>query len=559
GDNTRVEAGARLGDYTVLGANVMVRAEADLERTIVHDNAYLGKGVRARGSVIGRSSDLRAGVRCEEGVVVGDECFVGEQAVLTSSVKVFPFKTVEAGAIVNASLVFESRGVRSLFRWDGLAGLANVDVTPELATRVAMAFASTLKKGATVTTSRDSSRSARMLKRAVHAGLNAAGVNVDDLEVAPVPTTRYQVRSQRSQGGVSVRLVAGDPQSVVIRFFDELGTDLSESGTRKIERLLAREDFRRVFPGDIGDIGFPHRAIEHYTDALTSAVDVRAIRGQRFKVVVDYACGTTAFVMPNVLSKLGADVLAVNPYGSTPGAINFQRRASAIHVGNLVQSSGAQLGVVIDPDGEHVTFIDDEGRVLSDIDALLAFVHLVSATSEPGCRVALPVTVTSEAERIAGDHGSEVVWTKVSTTALMVAALSEDVSFAGSTDGGYIFPEFLPAFDGMAAFAKMLELLVRTGSLLSKVVAGLPRSHVAHETVATPWEQKGLVMRTLIEQASGEVLLIDGVKVVHGDGWALALPDPEQPVTHVWAEAASDGDARRLARDYVRRVRRMLR
>ena len=66
-------------------------------------------------------------------------------------------------------------------------------------------------------------------------------------------------------------------------------------------------------------------------------------------------------------------------------------------------------------------------------------------------------------------------------------------------------------------------------------------------------------MRTLIEQASGEVLLIDGVKVVHGDGWALALPDPEQPVTHVWAEAASDGDARRLARDYVRRVRRMLR
>jgi len=314
-----------------------------------------------------------------------------------------------------------------------------------------------------------------------------------------------------------------------------------------------------VFPGDIGDIGFPHRAIEHYTDALTSAVDVRAVRGQRFKVVVDYACGTTAFVMPNVLSKLGADVLAVNPYGSTPGAINFQRRASAIHVGNLVQSSGAQLGVVIDPDGEHATFIDDEGRVLSDIDALLAFVHMVSATTGPGCRVALPVTVTSEAEHIAGDHGSEVVWTKVSTTALMAAALSEDVSFAGSTDGGFIFPEFLPAFDGMAAFAKMLELLVRTGSLLSKVVTSLPRAHVAHETVATPWEQKGLVMRTLIEQASSEVVLIDGVKVTHGDGWALALPDPEQPVTHVWAEAGSDGDARRLAQEYVRRVRRMLR
>ena len=558
GDNTRVEAGARLGPYTVLGANVMAGADADLERTVVHDNAYLGKGVRARGSVIGRSSDLRSGVRCEEGVVVGDECFVGEQAVLTNAVKIFPFKTVEAGAIVNQSVVFESRGARSLFRWDGMAGLANVDVTPELATRAAMAFASTLRKGATVTTSRDSSRSARMLKRAVHAGLNAAGVNVDDLEVAPVPTTRFQVRSQRSQGGVSVRLAAGDPQSVVIRFFDDLGTDLSETATRKIERLLAREDFRRVFPGDIGDIGFPHRAIEHYTDALTSAVDVRAVRAQRFKVVIDYACGTTAFVMPNVLAKLGADVLAVNPYGSTPGAISFQRRASAIHVGNLVQSSGAQLGVVIDPDGEHVTFIDDEGRVLPDTDALLALVHLVASTSAGGCRVALPVTVTSQAEHIAGGFGAEVVWTKVSTTALMAAARSDDVALVGSTDGGFIFPDFLPAFDGMAAFAKMLELLARTGMLLSKVVASLPRAHVAHETVPTPWEQKGLVMRTLVEQADTDLVLVDGVKIPHGDGWALALPDPEGPVTHVWAEAGSDGEARRLAQDYVRRVRRIL-
>src|SRR3546814_18013432 len=94
GENCRIEAGVRLGPYTVLGTNVRVRANADLERVVVHDNSYLGEGVRLRGATIGRSCDLRGGVRAEEGVVLGDECFVGEQAVLAAGVKVYPFKTV---------------------------------------------------------------------------------------------------------------------------------------------------------------------------------------------------------------------------------------------------------------------------------------------------------------------------------------------------------------------------------------------------------------------------------------------------------------------------------
>ncbi len=89
---------------------------------MVHDNAYLGEGVRLRGAVVGRSCDLRSGVRGEEGVVLGDECFVGEDAVLAAGVKVYPFKTVEAGAVVNSSIVWESRGARSLFGRDGVAG-----------------------------------------------------------------------------------------------------------------------------------------------------------------------------------------------------------------------------------------------------------------------------------------------------------------------------------------------------------------------------------------------------------------------------------------------------
>jgi mannose-1-phosphate guanylyltransferase / phosphomannomutase len=558
GDYCRIEAGARLGEYTVLGTNVRIRAGADLDRTVIHDNTYIGEGVQLRGATIGRACDLRNGVRAEEGVVLGDECFVGDQAVLGSGVKVYPFKTVETRAIINSSIVWESRGARSLFGRLGVGGLANVDVTPELATRVAMAYGTTLKKDATVVTSRDSSRSARMLKRAAMAGLNAAGLNVRDLEVASVPVTRFAIRNPDADGGITIRLVEGDPQSVVIRFFDTNGADFTEAGQRKIERLFLREDFRRVFPGEIGDIGFPPRHLESYSAALEAAVAVERINEAAFKVVLDYAYGATSFVMPNVLAKLGADVLAVNPYASTSGAMSWEREEHAGYVARLVRASGAALGAVIDPDGEHLTLIDDTGRVLDDTQALLAFTALVSAHLHDQA-IAVPLSATMHVEALARQKGIEVVRTKLSNAALMAAA-RKGVGFAAGTDGGFIVPGFLPAFDAAAAFVKLLELLALDALPLSKVVGDLPSVHIARETVVTPWEQKGAVMRSLVELSKDrQVDLVDGVRVHHDDGWALALPDPEEPVTHVWAEAGSDGDARRLAQEYSRRIRQLLR
>ena len=153
GDNCFVDAGARLGEYVVLGTGVRLRSNAELERTVVHENAYLGESVKLRGTVVGRASDLRRNVRCEEGVVLGDEVFIGEDAVISSDVKIYPFKTVEGGAVVNSSLIWESRGARSLFGRGGVSGLANVDITPELAAKVALAFATSLKKDATVVVS----------------------------------------------------------------------------------------------------------------------------------------------------------------------------------------------------------------------------------------------------------------------------------------------------------------------------------------------------------------------------------------------------------------------
>ena len=564
GDYCRVESGARLAEYSVLGSNVRVGADSFVERSVVHDNVYLGAGVRLRGAVVGRSSDLRRGARLEEGVVLGDECFVGDHAVINPGVKVYPFKTVEHGAIVNSSIVWESRGARNLFGRLGVAGLANVDISPELAVRLAMAYGTTMKKGSTVVASRDTSRAARVLKRAMMVGLNASGIDVADLEVATIPVTRFGVRIESAEGGFTVRLAPDDPQSVVVRFFDSGGIDISETAQKKIERLFYREDYRRSLAGEIGDLRFPVRTAEFYTAVLMENVDVESIRAARFKVVLDYAYGAASFVMPNVLSKLGAEVLSVNPYASTRQSLSFDRWEHAAKVSELVRASGAHLGVVIDTDGEYVTFVDDNGHVLTDDQGLMALLRLVldDADRRGGTppTVALPVSVGRAVEAMCDEAGATLLWAKLSTPHLMELASSPGVRFAASQEGGYIFPSFLPAYDAVAALVDTLALLAGSGRRLSEVVAGLPVVRVAHEAVVTPWDKKGLVMRMVMEWAKDrDITLVDGVKVLHNDGWALVFPDTEEPLTHVWAEASTDADARARAQEYARRIRNLLR
>ena len=104
-----------------------------------------------------------------------------------------------------------------------------------------------------------------------------------------------------------------------------------------------------------------------------------------------------------------------------------------------------------------------------------------------------------------------------------------------------MFPSFLPAFDAAAALARLLSVLGPGTGSLEEIVDAMPPMPIVHEEVATPLEQKGLVMRTLIEQLAeqgADLVLVDGIKVGLDDGWVLVVPDPEDPVTHVWAEGA---------------------
>jgi mannose-1-phosphate guanylyltransferase/phosphomannomutase len=539
GSYAKVEAGAELREYTVLGNNVVVKEGAFLHRAVVHDNVFIGAQTNLRGCVIGKNCDLMRGARVEEGAIVGDECVIEEEALLSHDVKIYPFKTIEAGAVVNTSVIWESRGQRALFGPRGVSGLVNVEITPEHVVRLACAYATTLTKGSLVTTSRDGSRAARALKRAVIAALTASAINVRDLEISPIPVTRFETAMSGAEGGVMLRTTPGDPQSIDIVFLDATGADLSPAAQRKVERVFSRQEFRRAFPGEIAELTSPARTADVYTQELLATVDIGGVREAGLKVVLDTAGGAATLVLPALLGRLGVDVLTVNgrlDEGSTSESVAAHMRALE-RLGQLVSTSHAAFGVRFDTVGERLTLVDERGELIQDDRALLVVLDLVAAERRGG-QVALPVTTTRIAEQVARFHGVDVRWTPTSAADLARVSGDPGVIFAGDGRGGFVVPEFSPAIDAVATFVRLVGLVARTRMTLSQIDARIPHAHVLRRSVPTPWASKGAVMRHVVESADGQAVdTTDGVRVVGADGsWVLVLPDPAEAVTHLWAE-----------------------
>lgn len=542
GDYAKVEAGAELRDGTVLGSNVIVKDGAFLHRAIVQDNAFVGGQTNLRGCVIGKNTDIMRGARIEEGSIVGDECVIEEEAYISSGVKVFPFKTIEAGAVVNTSVVWESRGHRGLFGTRGVSGLINVEITPELVVRLASAYASTLRKGDSVIVARDHSRAARTLKRAVVSALNASGIEVRDIELSPVPVTRFETSRGDVAGGILIRTSPGDAQSVDIVFLDEDGADLTAAAQRKLERLFSRQEFRRAFPGEIADLTYPPRTVELYVQELLSCVDTSGIREAGLKVVVDCAGGSSSIVLPQLLGACGVDALTVGSGldEASPTETLADRMRDLERLASLVSSSRAAFGVRFDPVGERFSLVDERGALVADDRALLVFLDLVAAEVKQG-RVALPITTTRLAERIGQTHGVGIKWTATGAAALTAAA-RDGVILGADGKGGFVIPAVSSSIDGVAAFVRLLGLVARDDITLSEIEARIPEMHLLRRAVPTPWAGKGQVMRTVLEAAGNRsVDTTDGLRIIESDErWALILPDPSEPVTHILAEAPDD-------------------
>ena len=561
GQNCRIKGDAVIGPDTVLGDNIQIEPGAQIVKAILWDSVYVGAGASITGCTICNGVTIKDSAKIEEGAVVGDRCHIESGATIRGSVKLWPDKVIEASSLVTESLVWGAKAHASLFRGLGVPGIANIEITPDFATKLGASFGAYLKKGANVVTSRDLHPACRMVKRALLSGLCSVGVNAIDVQALPLPLARAAIRFNNAQGAVNLRVDPDQPRNMIIEFFDSRGIYLTKNAERKIETIYFREDYGRADMNEVGQITFAPTTVEQYTKLFLSLIREKDIERRRFKVVVDYAYGAIASVLPELLGQLGCEVIALNAY------TDWRRKPRSADarqglVGNLsdvVRTLRADLGVLFYANGERIELVDERGQTLYGA-RLLATLASMIAQTRPGARVGVPVTAPSAIETVLKATSGTVARAKTDPRFLMTQASSpaEKIVFAGDLSGGFLFPEFQPSFDGLFTFAKILEMLSWLQKPLSEFVTALPPMHLAEEVVRCPWDIKGSVMRTLTEEAqtlTAQVELVDGIKVIESEKqWALVLPDASEPTFTVHAEGTSPIDAEARAKRWAARI-----
>ncbi|GAB4279779.1 MAG: mannose-1-phosphate guanyltransferase [Candidatus Rifleibacteriota bacterium] len=554
GDNCEIEDGAEL-ENSILGHGCVVKKGARLKNATLWDNVHVGQNASIEDSVVSWSTHLQDGVKLEKGVVIGEECRIGANAVIRENVKIWPRKSVEEGSTVYTSLVWSDKWTKNLFNDYGISGLANIEITPEMASKIGAAFGSILQKGESIITSRDSHKISRMINRAIICGLSSAGINVADLRVTPAPVARFKPNAFMRGGGIHVKVSGDDPNELEIIIFDVEGRDISVAQKKSIERLFNREDFRRVPIDEVGEITFPPRVPENYSEELLRCIDLQKIREKKFKIVVDYAYSGASGIFATFLGKLNCEVIALNAYQDEVKPIHLTEENSRASVSSIVKSLGADAGIILGDGAERITFVDDHGRVILGEEALLTWIKMVLQVI-PGARIAVPISSSHSVEKLAAELGGTIVRTKTSSRALMDAALNDNVEICVDNRGGIIFPAFQAAFDGMIAFAKLLEFLAQINKPLSEIVNDLPPFYVKSQKVPCPWEYKGKVMRHAMNFAKDkETVLVDGVKIImNSDEWVLVLPDPDKPFVNITVESTSEKKVDDLLNKMLERV-----
>lgn len=560
GPFTRIAAGAQVGPASVIGGNTVIQQSARIDHCVVLDSCRIGTGAELRGAIIGRGTQLLRGCRVDEGAVVADDCTLGEESTVAADVLIYPGKTVDAGTVVQESVVWEAKTRKHILGPHGVTGLINVELTTDRAVSLASALASTLPKGSVVTVGRDHSRAARAFNRAITGALTASGMNVRDLRTAAVPIVRADT-ANNSAAGMVLRTTPGKPDSMDLLVLDARGTDVSTATRRLIERGYLTREFRRPSPADFGDVVVPHRVAEDYANNVLSAITVDGLDHSSLRVVVDTGGGAAALVLPTVIGRLGVEVLSVNNWldEGRPTDTGDDRAKSLTNLAGLVATSRADFGVRFDPAGERLSLIDETGRIVADDRAALIVADLVCA--EVHGDVALPVTTTRVAEQVTRYHGADVVWTAPGEAELSARVAETSIALGADGEGGFIIPTVSRHLDPFAAFIRLLGLVARTRLTLSAIDERIPASFVVSTDVITPWAQKGMVMRLAREQSDAPLILDDfaGIRVVYGTRrWVFIATDATEAITHLWAEGEDQADAEELLAVWTGRIQAAL-
>ena len=433
-------------------------------------------------------------------------------------------------------------GAGKLFGTDGVRGVANEELTVEMAVNLGRVIA-TLRDG-TLAVGMDARLSSPMFKSAVTAGITSAGCDVVDLGLVPTPALQYYVKCRKDlSGGVVVTASHNPRQYNGIKFIQEDGREFTRSMDEESERMYLSKSYRIVPWDKVGRV-YVEDCRRTYIEGIMEKVDVDAISEKKFKVVLDCGNGAGCVTSPELLRRLGCRCISINahPDGTFPCRNPEPVKENVEFLMQCVRDSKADIGVAHDGDADRATFVDERGEFVSE-DVMLALMAKYYVEKNGGGIVVTPVSSSKCVEDAVREAGGKVVYTAVGSPVVAETMLKTGAVFGGEGNGGLIFPEHLLARDGAMSLSRVLELMAKEGKKLSELVKDIPKYVTLKAKV--PCRDKLKLLEGLKEKFP-DADFTDGARVEYEDGWILIRPSGTEPIARIMAESKSEKRAKEL-------------
>ena len=538
GRSTKIYENAQIGPYTVLGENNIISKEATIKRSILFNNCYIGDKAQIRGAVLCRKVQIESKCSVFEEAALGNDTIIKDKAIIKPGVKIWPNKVIESGTLVNCNIIWKEKALKSIFGKDGISGDINVDITPEFVSKLGSAYGAVLKSDSRVAIACSDNGAAQMFKYSLATGLLSMGMEVIDLKKMPMAFTRQSILFFGAQAGIYVRVNRNAPEKVTIIFMDENGLNIDRVMERKVESSFMREDFRRVKTDKFKHMEHIYNCLEYYKRQLINGLSLENIKNQKYRIVLSTEDTMIFEVIDEILKELKVEVKLYDKFGDIEG------------LAQRVIEDSASLGIEIDEECKRPVIVDEKGNIIRDnlYDALNALVMLKTHNIKI---LVVPVTASSTMEKLAKICGCKFVRTKTAHKFILETYL-KNVPYLSERD---MVSVYLMTLDAVSVCAMVINFMANCNRTLSQITSTIPQYYTFKKEIKCPWNMKGKLMRNLIEEnTSKSIDLIEGVKLNFEDGWALVLPDADEPLCKIYTECSDYKKLNKLTEDILDKI-----
>ena len=440
----------------------------------------------------------------------------------------------------------------------GIRGIVGDGLEPNVIVKYASAYADFIRTGKIIV-GRDGRISGEMVNSILIGTLLAKGLDVIDIGICPTPTVQYMVKTLSANGGIAISASHNPNEWNALKLLNNTGQFMSPEENIAMLKLLSDSQNNYAAWNKLGKLtSYEEGLKKHVEDVLNMQfIDADKIRKKKFRVLVDCVNGAGVYVIPDLLRKLGCEVIEINcertgifPRLPEPLPENLTETMKA------VTDSKADMGIVVDPDVDRLVLITEDGKPFSEENTITQAVKFV--LSKKTGNVVVNLSTTRAVDDVAKALGGKVFRSPVGEANVVLKMKETNAIIGGEGSGGVIFPSLHYGRDALVGIALTLQHLTETNQSLLEIKRNLPQYFIAKKKIDLGKSNPDKIVDLIKEKyADQKVNTDDGLRIDFDDHWVHFRKSNTEPIIRIITESKNQKQSEELSQKYFDEIKKL--